>query len=468
MEDFYERVTARAVSIDELLSDAYEPLPGQKSHTDLAARRLAAWCRSSASGDWSLFARRLARDGLTFTDVLERFAGVRRSGTVPRWIEDAVWIGEALSRPTSPADAGPPVAFEELLEPVVREADALLWSAVGSHVRAPTSPCVPPCLRRSLLVELSSLSAPAVYERFAEARENGGAHYAEFVADMKADGFRRLFDDKPVLLRLMASVTRQWIETSRELVTRLTTDLPSIRRDLLQRYVDCQVTSIDAGLSDPHNFGRSVRIIGFEDGSKVVYKPKDMCAEAAWHALVERLNRSAPVDLQAVTVLPRPGYGWARFIEHTNCDDFSGFARFFRRAGAWLALFHCFVSVDMHQENIIAAGAHPIPIDLEMILQALDGRIGRNGIDDDDIGRAHEEAMRTVIDSVDDRRLAAGVRQAFREQDFLDRRYHVEFRTTHEADVDRHQLRHDGGRQNRGDRVRLRIYRASAATSKAR
>jgi len=28
----------------------------------LAARRLAAWCRSCASGDWSLFGRRLARD----------------------------------------------------------------------------------------------------------------------------------------------------------------------------------------------------------------------------------------------------------------------------------------------------------------------------------------------------------------------------------------------------------------------
>ena len=42
----------------------------------------------------------------------------------------------------------------------------------------------------------------------------------------------------------------------------------------------------------------------------------------------------------------------------------------FRRAGAWLALFHCFAGTDMHQENMIAAGEHPVPIDLEMILQA--------------------------------------------------------------------------------------------------
>ena len=46
------------------------------------------------------------------------------------------------------------------------------------------------------------------------------------------------------------------------------------------------------------------------------------------------------------------------------------FARFFRRAGGWLALFHCFAATDMHQENMIACGDHPVPIDLEMILQA--------------------------------------------------------------------------------------------------
>ena len=108
---------------------------------------------------------------------------------------------------------------------------------------------------------------------------------------MRADGFRRLFEDKPVLLRLMASLTRQWIETSRELITRLDADLPAIRRDLLRAGTGCPVTRIDGDLSDPHNFGRTVRIIGFEDGSRVVYKPKDLRVDAAWHALIERLNR---------------------------------------------------------------------------------------------------------------------------------------------------------------------------------
>src|SRR5689334_6878262 len=96
----YEHVIARAVTIDELLSPGLEPLPGQKDHTDLATRRLAAWCRASASGDWSLFGRRLERDGLSIADVRAKFSRLRRNLSLP-WMADAMWITEALQRPAA-------------------------------------------------------------------------------------------------------------------------------------------------------------------------------------------------------------------------------------------------------------------------------------------------------------------------------------------------------------------------------
>ena len=63
MDAFYERLIVRAATIDEILSDAFEPLPGQKGDTDRppASRRVVPVV---ASGDWSLFGRRLERDGL--------------------------------------------------------------------------------------------------------------------------------------------------------------------------------------------------------------------------------------------------------------------------------------------------------------------------------------------------------------------------------------------------------------------
>lgn len=400
-----ERLLARAATVDELLSDAFDQLPSQKSDTDLAARRLAAWCRSSAGGDRTLFARRLRRDGLSIGDVLAKFATVRRNPCVPapHWVEDAAWIAEALQDPreTAAPEAGP-CAFEDLLEPVVREAEKILWSGVGGGIQGALDDGARACLRRSLTTQLSDLSAPALYERFAKARNDGGPSgcHDRFVCTMKTNGWRHLFEAKPVLLRLMASLTRQWIDASRELITRLDADLPAIRRDLLDAGTSappCQVTSIDADLSDRHNFGRTVTIIGFQDGSRVVYKPKDLRVDAAWHALVERLNRVAPLELRAVRVLARHGYGWTEFIDHTSCVDRQGFQRYFRRAGAWLALFHGFVGVDMHQENIIACGEHPVPIDLEMILQAAEPW-GDTGSADD--GDAFEAATVKVMNSV--------------------------------------------------------------------
>jgi type 2 lantibiotic biosynthesis protein LanM len=389
MDAFYERLIVRAATIDELLSDDFEPLPGQKGETDLAARRLAAWCRSCASGDWSLFSRRLARDGLAIDEVLTRFATVRRkaSATPPGWIDDAIWIVTALESPEPQAPLFPsePCAFENLFMPVVNQAGGLLRSNVAVRAFENLSEPAHSCLSQSLLKRLCELSAPAIYERFAETRKSSDTapsipkqeraaatlRYHQFVAEMRSGGFRRLFEDKPVLLRLLAAITRQWIETSREFILRLDADLSTIRRDILRSDADNLVARIEGDLSDPHNGGHSVQIVTFTDGSRVVYKPKDLRVEVAWHNLIRRLNLAgAPIELKTVRTLARGGYGWAEFIGHAGCADRESCQRFFRRAGAWLALFHCFVTNDMHQENIIAAGEYPVPIDLETILQS--------------------------------------------------------------------------------------------------
>ncbi len=286
----------------------------------------------------------------------------------------------------APALKTEPCAFEHLFAPLVKKANEILWSDLGAPARDNLSESARDGLRHSLLKELSALSAPAFYEKFSEARksrdaasgptkrEQGGEtlHYDQFVAEMKTAGFRRLFEDKPVLLRLLAVVVRQWIETSRNFVLRLDADLPAIRKEIFSSDdKKAKVAKIEGDLSDPHNGGYSVKIVTFTDGSRVVYKPKCLQAELAWQRLIERLNlASPPIELKTARVLVRDGYGWAEFIDHTGCADLESCRRYFRRAGAWLALFHIFAANDMHQENIIAVGDHPVPIDLETILQS--------------------------------------------------------------------------------------------------
>src|ERR1700688_3102052 len=206
MDAFYQRLAVRAATLDEVLSDEFEPLPGQKGDADLAARRLAAWCRACASGDWSLFGRRLDRDGLAFAPVLSRLAAVRRASAVlPSWLADAVWVeaalqdtcGNATPRP-APGNADP-CAFEQLFASVVEQADTRLWSGLDARVGDNLNEGARASLRLALLRELSSLCAPALYERFAKsinasspqhdaagpAPQNGTSRYDRFVAEMQ-------------------------------------------------------------------------------------------------------------------------------------------------------------------------------------------------------------------------------------------------------------------------------------------
>src|SRR5262245_63589967 len=194
--------------------------------------------------------------------------------------------------------------------------------------------------------------------------------YENFIAEMKAGGFRQLFDEKPVLLRLISTTVRQWIETSREFIQRLDTDLPLIR-GVVQAGGQGGVIQIEGGFSDPHNGGRSVKIVVFADGSKVVYKPKDLRVDVACQKLIDRLNRAVPpVELRTARALARDGYGWTECVEHSGCATSEEFQAYFSRVGAWLALFHCFAANDMHQENIVCRLMLDKQNDLETILQA--------------------------------------------------------------------------------------------------
>jgi type 2 lantibiotic biosynthesis protein LanM len=385
MDALFDRMIARAETIDDVLSEPNADA-GRTTDSDLGERRLAAWCRASANGDSGLFRRRLARDGLSYEDVQDRFATVRHTtgGAGPAWADDAAWVDAALRSPLAAAPEAEPRPFEHLLRPVVDAAEARLWQGARGDVRKHFTEAGLSCLRLMLLDQLADLCAPPLYERFAAFRSSGPGSdapaaerasgtslYDRFVTDMTSGGgFPALFDERPVLLRLIATLARQWIDAVGEFAIRLDADLIDIRRDLAGHDGPARVARVDGGLSDRHNNGRSVSIVTFEDGARAVYKPKDLRLDVAWQGLVARLNGSSPpLELRAVRALAREHYGWTEFVEHTPCADENDFDLFFRRAGAWLALFHCFAATDMHQENVIAAGSHLVPIDLETILQ---------------------------------------------------------------------------------------------------
>ncbi|MEK9876164.1 MAG: hypothetical protein VW684_05830 [Betaproteobacteria bacterium] len=84
----------RCSSIDEILSNNFESIRSGKFSAGTAASKLAQWCEVSASGDWEIFEKRLKRDGFTLSEVLKKFAGIKKSTNrvSPQWLVDSHWV----------------------------------------------------------------------------------------------------------------------------------------------------------------------------------------------------------------------------------------------------------------------------------------------------------------------------------------------------------------------------------------
>lgn len=182
------------------------------------------------------------------------------------------------------------------------------------------------------------------------------------------EGLAGVFARYPVLARLLARMTESAADAGAELLARLAADRAALIATLLRGADPGPVTAIEPGQGDRHQ-GRSVCVVSFADGRKLVYKPRALDAYADFGRAARWLNRELGEDcLRTAGVLARDGYGWMEFIGCQPLRRPQDAARFYQRAGILLAVMHALNAMDMHFENIIACGDRPVPVDLETIM----------------------------------------------------------------------------------------------------
>jgi lantibiotic modifying enzyme len=79
----------------------------------------------------------------------------------------------------------------------------------------------------------------------------------------------------PVLFRSLHIITMNWVDYSLELLDRLLKDWDLIHASLAAGAEPGSLTSIAMGTGDAHRRGRTVAILEFSAGFKLVYKPWD-------------------------------------------------------------------------------------------------------------------------------------------------------------------------------------------------
>jgi type 2 lantibiotic biosynthesis protein LanM len=203
------------------------------------------------------------------------------------------------------------------------------------------------------------------------ARECGGLtgadpheRYEDFVAGVVRDPTAAAAEF-PILRDVTRVVLRHEVEAVRELCSRLTADRAAIAARFAIDVAD-RIRSFGFSAGDAHHRGRTVSVIEFGSGARLVYKPRDVSCEAAYVHLAREVNERYGTSLAAATVLQRDGYGYVKYVETTDVADVA--PEFLRASGELAAVLYLLNARDMHLENIVPTRRGPVPIDLETIL----------------------------------------------------------------------------------------------------
>ena len=310
--------------------------------------------------------------------------GMRLSGDIPdvfRAIQDWLRSSPPIDE-SGPSSAGPPVSFVDLWQRVavggMDELSRSLPAELAAYYRTDHKAWaeyrdIHRDLSDDLIIKLSVVGEPAVWERFNSRRTprdvvmaHLGSHgrgcsrviYCSVLEKLRSDGLQSLTTEYPVLRRHLAITVAHWLSSSREILTRVHSDrqLLVTTFDLL---IDARLTGIRQNLSDPHRGGRTVAILTFASDASacgprsVVYKPKDLRIDQAFHRLMSEVPAPTPADgaLQSITVVARADYGYMEYVPHKICLSTQELRSFYRNAGRLTAILYLLGCNDCHNEN---------------------------------------------------------------------------------------------------------------------
>lgn len=385
----------RAASLPDRTSGAYVAYLNGRETSDRARQRLHRWQAVAGAGDTEMFSQRLASLGLNSASALPLLGDValRENASVPGWFKTFEEIVEALgstglgSVPHPAVRAEQPLPFEQLFTPILKIAQNRVRQRTANQSRVSIGERGWLSMQHALLERLTTVASSSLLLEFSVFRTQAAStlsvlvsstwssrrQYDRFTHSFAKGGGKEFFWRYPVIARLLSLIVDQWVESTVELLERLDRDLDGISPLIGTPSSTAKVDNLVFGLSDPHCGGRTVAVIIFADGAKVVYKPRELAIEIAFGKFAEYLTavmHCANGSLRIPRVIDCGLYGWVEHISQRvpsgrgECEEYSF------NAGRMLALFYLLEATDMHHENVIANRGTPVPIDLETVLHA--------------------------------------------------------------------------------------------------
>ncbi len=368
--------------------------------TERAARRLARWQAQNPFGTDGFFPRRLAQVGIGIDDLRALLAAppealAALAETRPPWLLqlERAWTTAAAARfPLSASilDGSRQAGFLEAIRPLLDAAYSDLTTGLQALAeRFPTAPFDPATvggllarnlprplvllLTRTMVLELhlaglvESLTGETPEERF-----------LSFIDSLRNPAVAlSLLRQYPVLARQLVETASRWVDCSLEILGHLATDADRLRAVFSPASELGVLTELQTGQGDSHRGGRSVALLRFDSGLGLVYKPRSLAMDTAFQDLLEwTADRGFSPAFRRLRIVDAGGHGWAERVTAAPCASVAEVERFYLRQGGYLALLYALSAIDMHHENLIAVGEHPILVDLEALLHPQDETLG--------------------------------------------------------------------------------------------
>ena len=361
----------------------------------LAARELEHWKSQEPFDNEAYFAERLALDEVSEEELFE-LLGEPPEAVHARFAETPEWLHEIAQAYTQTEaseakEAAVPlphemrgkqtVGFINLIEPLFNRGRAHLREGIQALLEKYPSPPFDAetiegllvanlpwhlymMVSRTMVLELNVARLEGLLE--GETPEARFEHFMERLKDpLVALGILREY---PVLARQIVTRLEKWVAFSLEFLEHLCADWDEIKNTFSPEQEPGLVVSIGGGAGDSHRGGRSVMLVRFDGGWQIVYKPRSLAVDEHFQELLLWLNqRGSHPPFRTLKILNRGAHGWVEFVRAHPCDSPAEVQRFYERQGGYLALLYALEATDLHYENLIAAGEHPVIIDLESL-----------------------------------------------------------------------------------------------------
>lgn len=221
-------------------------------------------------------------------------------------------------------------------------------------------------LRNKLLEELSSYADVTLQMELDNFIKNVSTDFDEFIAKINGT----LASDYPVLNEKLNTKTLNFSCHISKIFNHFQKDIESIVKTfhLNKNVQKLEIIEVKASLGDGHN-GEGTALVLLSDGTKLIYKPRNVEVTNSYNIFIDWVNSSLDVDLKTFNVLNRDEYGWLEFVKNEEVNSEEELEEYYYKAGMLLAITLFLGSKDYHRENIIASGKNPVLIDHETIIQ---------------------------------------------------------------------------------------------------